>query len=107
MFFSIQYLNILQLPKTFVENTCIFSYEKSRNGSKSIFHEFDKKIIKYIANQSFSVFKGAIFGIFEHTKTFFWQNGLIFYCHNHDKCFCNHFLIFYKTKRKCCQQQFL
>ena len=76
MFFSIQYLNILQFTKTFVDNIWVLSFKKSRNGCKSIFHECDKKIIKHFANQSFSVFKGAIFGIFEHTKTFF---GKMFY----------------------------
>ena len=50
---------------------CIFSYQKSINGSKSIFHEYDQKIIKYFAKKNVSVFKDAIFGIFEHTKFFF------------------------------------
>ena len=90
-FFSIQYWNILQFTKTFFDNMCVLSYKKSRNGWKSIFHECNKKIIKHFAKKSFSVFKGAIFGIFEHTKTFFWQNVLLFFDRIHVKCFCNHF----------------
>ena len=43
------------------------------------------------------MFKGAIFGIFEHPKTFFWQNVLLFFCPIHEKCFFNHFLILNKT----------
>ena len=34
-------------------------------------YERVKKIIKNLAEKSFSVFKFAIFGTFEHTKTFF------------------------------------
>ena len=67
----IQYLNILQLTKTFFDNMCILSYKKLRKGWKSIFHECDIKIIKHFADKSFSVFKNAKNSIFEHTKTFF------------------------------------
>ena len=52
------------------------------------------------------MFKGSIFGIFEHRKTFFGNIFYYFFCHIHEKCFCNHFLIFHKTKCTCCQQQF-
>ena len=56
--------------------------------------------------QIFRVLKDAIFGIFEHPKTFFWQNVFLFFCPIHPKYFSNHFLIFFKTKRTCFQQQF-
>ena len=92
MFFSIQYLNILQLPKTFVDNTCVLSYKKTRNGDKSIFYECDKKIIKHLAKKSFTVFKNAKNSRFEHTKTFFWQNVLLFFFNIHEK------VIYYKFK---------
>ena len=36
-----------------------------------VFLERVKKIIKKFAEKSFSVFEFAIFGTFEHTKTFF------------------------------------
>ena len=41
------------------------------------------KIIKHFTNKSFSVLKNAKNSIFEHTKTFFWQNVLLFLCHIH------------------------
>ena len=86
---------------------CVLFYKKSRNSYKSIFHECDKKIIKHFAEKSFRVFKGAIFGILEHPKTFFWQNVLLYFCYINEKCFCNRFLFFYKTKRTWYQNQFL
>jgi hypothetical protein len=36
-----------------------------------VFHERVKKIIKNFAEKSFSVFKGAKYSKFEHSKTFF------------------------------------
>ena len=78
---SIQYLNILQLPKTFVDNTCVFSYKKIMKWLQKHFSWMWQKIRKHFAKKSFSVFKKAIFGIFE-------QNI-------HEKCFCNPFLIFF------------
>ena len=57
-----------------------------------------KKKYNIWTKKSFSEFKGAIFGIFEHTKTFFWQNVLLFWGHIHEKYLFNHFLVFYKTK---------
>ena len=50
--------------------------KKSRNGCKSIFHECDTKKIKHFTKNSFRVFKGDIFCIFENPKTFF---GKMFY----------------------------
>ena len=63
-FFQSNLKIIYNLKKTFFDNMCVFSYKKSRNGGKSIFHEYDKEIIKKFAKKSFSVFKGAIFCIF-------------------------------------------
>ena len=76
MFFSIQYLNILQFTKTVVDNMCVLFYKKLRNGCKSIFHEYDKKIIKHFTKKNVSVFKNAKNSIFEHTNIFF---GKMFY----------------------------
>ena len=45
--------------------TCAFSFiKKSRNGYKSIFDEYDKKIIKILPKKSFRVFKSAKNGTF-------------------------------------------
>ena len=60
--------------------TCAFYLLKNtRNGWKSIFNECDIKIIKHFAEKSFSVFKDAISGIFEHTKTFIGKMFHYFY----------------------------
>ena len=39
----------------------------------------EKKNLKHFAEKSFSVFKGAPFKSFEHTKTFFGKMFLIFF----------------------------
>ena len=92
VFFSIQYLNILQFIKTVVDNMCVLFYKKSRQGCK--------KIINSLPTKFFWVFKGAIFGIFEPPKTFFWKNVLLLFCHIHQKCLFNHVInnSFYKYK---------
>ena len=43
MFFAIQYINILQLTKTFVDNMCALVLWKPRNGCNIFFYECDKK----------------------------------------------------------------
>ena len=37
VFFSIQYLNIFKFTATFVDDLCVLSYKKSRNGCKTFF----------------------------------------------------------------------
>ena len=66
----IQYLNASEL-------LCFFFLYKNQKCKKlNIFHDSVEKIIKYLAKKSFSVFKGAVFGTFVHTKTLF---GKLFY----------------------------
>ena len=57
--------------------------------AKAFFMNVRKKNKTFCQKKSFRVFKGAFFGIFEHPKTFFWQNVFLFFCHIHEKCFCN------------------
>ena len=42
---------------------------------------------KKLPKKMFFVFKGAIIGIFQHSKTFIQQNVLLFCCYIHEKCF--------------------
>ena len=51
--------------------TCANLSVKKKGWPQRVFHERVKKIIKNVAEKSFSVFEFAIFGTFEHTKTFF------------------------------------
>ena len=107
-FFSIQFWNILKFTKTFFDNMCVLSYKKSINGFKSIFHEYVKKIIKHFAKKNVSMFKSAIFCIFEHTKKNFCLNVLLFFIvfmkNAFETIYC---FFFYTTKRTCCQKMFL
>ena len=65
---SIRYLNILQFTKTLADNMCVLSLKKWKNGCKSIFDEYDKKNI--LPKKSFTVFKCAMLGLYEHNKFF-------------------------------------
>ena len=47
----------------------VLSFKKWAKRYKNIFHEQVEKMINYFAKLGFSVFEGAVFGSFEHTKT--------------------------------------
>ena len=44
---------MLQFTKNFCGQHMLLAFEKSINGSKSIFHECDKKILEYFAKRKF------------------------------------------------------
>ena len=80
---------------------CILSYKQIQKCFEKTFFMNVTKNNKRFFQTSFSGFKNAKKSTFEHTETFFLQNLLLFFC------FCNHFLIFYKTERTCYQLKFL
>ena len=77
IFFSMQYLNILQTIKTVVDNMCVLFYKKSRNGWKSIFHECDGKIIKHFTKKKVLGCSKVLFLAFLNTLKLFF--GKMFY----------------------------
>ena len=74
-------------PKETTWAFCLLNYQKH-------FSWMWQKIQYFAHKKSFSVFKKAKNSIFQQTKTCFGK----FFCHNNEKCFCNHFLIFLKDK---------
>ena len=79
MFFLNPIFEYFTIYKNFKWQHLRFICQKPRNGWKNIFHECYIKIIKYVAEKSLSVFKDAIFGIFEHTKNFIGKMFYYFY----------------------------
>ena len=59
--------------------------KKSWIGAKSLFYEWWKTVKKHFLEISFSVFEGAPFKHFEHTKTFILKIFLIFFFNIHKK----------------------
>ena len=83
---AMQYLNILKFTKTFVANMCVLSWKKVKKWLH--FSWVRQKIIKHFSKKkSFSVLKGAIFGPFEHTKTFFLAKCFIIFLSHSWKMF--------------------
>ena len=90
---------------------CALSLKNHKTIKKTFFINMKKKKhLKNIwPNKSFSVFKGATFGLFEHTQTFLGKMFYYYFCHIHEKCLFSlkPFLEILMEKRTCCQQQFL
>ena len=62
---------------------------------KTFFMKVTKKLYQRLPKKI--VFRNAKNCTFEHTETFLWQN-VLFFCHIHEKCLHNHFLIFKQQK---------
>ena len=106
MFFAIQYINILQLTKTFVDNMCALVLWKQRNGCNIFFMNVTKNNKTFCQNKVLVCSK-VMFLAFLKTLKLFLAIFFIIFCSIHAKWFCNYFLIFYQTKSTCFSKSFL
>ena len=110
MFFLIQSFNILQFTKTFNHNMCVLSFKKINKWFEKQFswmwHK-NKNKIKTFCQKKVLVCSKMLFLVFLNPLKLLSAKCYIIFISHSWKMLFQPFIIFYKTKRTCCQQKFL